>query len=457
MTGAELTDLYLAELSRRNLGAAELLGDLPGTELLNAFQPPGRKYLCRPMFLAEPERDQLYRDVETVRAALVSLPDRLYDGDFAAFARAVGAGDIYVTELMRDRTSPTSRQARADLYRDESGFQLMELNLGSALGGMENADMCRALLKHPVLMDFARAHGLGYIDTMREQVHDLLTESGYEPGSCPVVAVTDWPSSYERKLGPYMGLLARRWRELGLDAHACHLGQLQVRNGRVWLDGRPVDIVARMFMIEYLLESAEAPGLFAPIMDAAARGEVKIFAPLDSDLFTSKGGMAMLSEHRNRHLFTGSELASIDRIVPWTREVRPGPVSLADGTETDLLGYAIANQHELVLKPNMLHGGEGVVLGWHPSTSPRMWRDQLDHALGGDHVIQRRIRPEPELLPDDNGDLVPWNAVWGVFTVVRGYGGTYIRAARCDSDMTVINRGRGAFAGCCLSAGLGLG
>jgi hypothetical protein len=454
---AELTELYLAELTRGGLRPADLLGDLPENNLLNAFGAPGRTYLARPLFLGEQEREQLYRDVETVRAALVSLPDRMYDGDFAAFARAAGAGDVYVTELMRDRSEPTSRQARADLYADSSGFKLLELNLGSALGGMENADICRALLEHPALVDFAQAHSLGYIDTMREHVHDLLTESGFAPGSFPVVAVTDWPSSYENRLGPYFRMLADRWRELGLDAYACHVGQLERRNGRVWLDGRKVDIVARMFMMEYLMESPTAPELFAPILDASARGEVKIFTPLDSDLFTSKGCLAMLSDHRNRHLFTGTELASIDRIVPWTRDIRPGAVSLADGTQTDLLDYAVSHQQELALKPNMLHGGEGVVLGWDPTTSPQIWRDELARALGGSYIIQRRIWPEPELFPDDNGELVPWNAVWGVFTVLRGYGGAYVRAARNDSDMTVINGSRGASSGCCLSAGLGSG
>ncbi|HEY7142724.1 MAG TPA: hypothetical protein VH637_00625 [Streptosporangiaceae bacterium] len=452
MNRAELTSKYLAEVTSRGLRAADLLGDLPDTELLNAFQPPGRRYLPRPVFLSHAEQERLYRDVETVRAALVSLPDRMFAGDFAAFARAVGANETYVGALMRDRSAPTSGQARADLYADETGFHLLELNLGSALGGMENADMCRALLQHPVLAEFAATHRLGYVDTMREQVGDLLTETGFAPGSFPFVAVTDWPSSYHNKLGHYMHLLAARWRKLGLDAHACHLGELKLRGGRVWLDGRPVDVIARMFMIEYLMESPQAPELFGPILDAAARGEVKLFAPLDSDLFTSKGALAMLSEHRNRHLFSSSELASIDAIVPWTRAVRPGPVTLADGSETDLMEYAVAHQGELVLKPNMLHGGEGIVLGWHVATSPRRWRDQLEQAFAGSSVIQRRVRPAAELFPDETGELIPWTTVWGVFTVVSGYGGIYIRAARNDSDMTVINRGRGAYAGCCLTA-----
>jgi hypothetical protein len=452
MDRAALTRLYLDEVTRRRLRAGELLGELPDAELLNAFQPPGRKYLSRPLFIGHAECEQLYTDVARVRAALVSLPDRLYGGDFAAFARAAGADDTYVSAVMRDRSAPTTRQARADLYTDESGFRLLELNLSSALGGMENADMCRALLKHPVLADFARAQRLGYVDTMREQVNDLLVESGLAADSCPFVAVTDWPSSYQRKLGPYMRLLAARWRELGLDAHACHLGELEVRGGRVWLGDRPVDVIARMFMIEYLRESPVAPALLAPILDAAARGAVKIFAPLDSDLFTSKGALAMLSDDANRQVFTGSELASIHRLVPWTRMVAPGPVTVPDGSRADLLDYAIAHQDDLVLKPTLGHGGAGIVLGWH-GTSPQHWREELTSAVKSSYIIQHRIRPVPELFPDEDGELVPWIAVWGMFTVVNGYGGIYVRAATIDSEMTVINRGRGAFAGCCLAAG----
>ena len=148
---ASLTERYLDEITRRGLQAGELLGDLPDTELLNAAQPPGRKYLSRPLFLGQVEREQLYHDVETLHAAVVSLPQRRFGGDFATFARAAGAGDTYIAAVLREQGSP--------------------------------------------------------------------------------------------------------WRELGLDAHACHVGQLQVRGGRVWLDGRPVDIIAWMFMIEYLTEA----------------------------------------------------------------------------------------------------------------------------------------------------------------------------------------------------------
>ncbi|HEU4945920.1 MAG TPA: hypothetical protein VFT31_02090 [Kribbella sp.] len=447
MNRAELTALYLDEVKRSGVAARELIGAQPESELLNAYYQ-GR-YLSRPLFLGHDERDQLYTDLANLRSALISLPDRLYGGDLAAFARAVGMADVQVSAILRSRGTTVTRQTRADLYTDETGFKLLEFNMGSALGGLDNAHMCRALLEHPVLAKFAQAHRLDHVDTMREQVNNILVESGFEPGSSPVVVTTDWPSSYET-LAPYMRLYAEVYREHGLDAYECHIGQLEVRDGRVWLGDRAVDIIVRVFLIEDLLEYPEAPALMDPILDAAARGAVKIFTPMDSDLFASKGALAMLSDEHNRSLFDPTELASLDRTLPWTRMVRAGQVTLEDGSQVELVDYALEHQSDLALKPTLLHGGAGVLLGWRQEVSAELWEEQVRAALDGPYVLQRRVRPVPELFATDDGDAVPWIVNWGVFTVVNGYGGVWARATTVESNIEVINVDRGAYAGCCL-------
>jgi len=179
---AALTASYLDEVRERGASAGELAGDLADSEsvLLNLFYP-GIQYLSRPLFVSHQEVSALHADVETVRRVLVSLPERLYEGDFTAFARDAGAEGYEITALAASRSSPVSPQARADLYEDGSGFRLMEFNMGSALGGMENSDVCRAMLRHPLLAEFAAAHQLGYVDTMREQVTNLRTATGFAP------------------------------------------------------------------------------------------------------------------------------------------------------------------------------------------------------------------------------------------------------------------------------------
>ena len=114
----------------------------------------------------------------------------------------------------------------------------------------------------------------------------------------------------------------------------CHLGELTLRDHRVWLGDRPVDVIYRIFLIEDLL-APDGPALIDPVLRAAERGEVQIFTPMDSQLYASKGALALLSDEANRHLCSAAELASLDRLLPWTRMMRPGLVTV-DGEQVEL-------------------------------------------------------------------------------------------------------------------------
>jgi hypothetical protein len=451
MNGATLTAMYLDEVKRRpGPTISELVANRADADMLDAFYH-GR-YLSRPLFLGAAEREQLTNDLLNLHSALASLPNRLFGGDLAAFARAVGMNDVQVSAILRSRSrgGPT-RQGRADLYRDENGFRLLELNLGSALGGMDNGYMCDALLDNPVLAEFAQTHRLAYVDTMREKVNTIRTERGFPPGSSPVVCTTDWPTSYQT-LAPYMVHFAERMRRNGMTTLTGHIGQLETRDGRVWLGDQPIDIVDRLFMIEDLLESPEAPALMDPVLNAAARGEVQIHTPMDTNLYDSKGALAMLSDESNRSKLEPHELESLDRILPWTRMLQPGPVTLEDGRRVDMLEYVLSHQHDLALKPTLQHGGQGVLLGWRADTAAEAWEEQVRAALGGPYVIQRRIKPVLEMFPNDKGEPEPWIVCWGVFTMACGYGGVYARGSSVESNIEVINVGSGAHNGSAMHA-----
>jgi hypothetical protein len=77
--------------------------------------------------------------------------------------------EVQVSAIMCSRAAAPTTLARADLYV-EHRFRLLEYNMGSPLGDIDNADLVRALL---------------------EQV------------------ITDWPSRYE-KLAPSLRLYCAR-------------------------------------------------------------------------------------------------------------------------------------------------------------------------------------------------------------------------------------------------------
>jgi hypothetical protein len=444
---AVLTAQYLDLVRRSGAGRGELLSVMPRTGLL--WDKYRDRFLSRPLFLGRAERDQLNEDLQHVRTALLSLPGALFGADLAAFAQACGLTGPQTAATLRSQAGQVTQLVRADLYPEPAGLRLLEYNMGSAVGGVDNPSMCRAMLRHPLLRDFAREHQLGYVDTMREQTRMIFAETGRDPGSYPTMAVTSWPDHYQR-FRPFLHRMARRWRTLGLDTHACHIGQLQTGGGRVRLRGRPVDIIFRIFLTEHLL-TPQGPDLIGPLLDAAADGQVAIFTPLDADLYGSKIPLAMLSDDAHRHLFTPAQLAAFDRVLPWTRVVRPGPVALEDGRTVDLLDYAAGHAEDLVLKPALAHGGMGVLAGWHPATSPQAWRAALRAALDAPSVLQRRIRPAAELCPGAAGEVVPWTVTWGVFTSPAGYGGVFARAYPEDSGRAIAQAGTGLIVGCCLT------
>jgi hypothetical protein len=436
---ATLTAQYLDEVTRRGQTAGDLLAVMPRTGVLVARYD--RRHLPRPLFLGHAEADQVNSDLRQLRAAIADLPDLLYDGDVAAFGRTAGLADVQVDAVLRARAGRLTDWVRADMYLGAQGLRLLEFNMGSPVGGMDTSEITQAMLRYPLLREFARTHRLSYPDTAREQVRMLFAESGFKPDSYPMVALADSPDHYER-LHSYFHKVSRRWRDsVGVDAHACHIGQLKVRDGRVWLRGRPVDIIFRMFLIEHLLEP-DGPELFFPLLDAVARGEVAMFTTLETDLYASKATLAMLSDDANRHLFTPAQRAAIGRVLPWTRMMRPGPVTLEDGSTVDLMEYALGHPDDLVLKPALMHGGIGVLAGWDPETTEQVWRDALNRAMGGPYVLQRRVEVVPELCPGEDGELMAWEATWGVFPGAAGFGGAWARCHPAQSEYAITRQGR---------------
>jgi hypothetical protein len=429
MTRNAITAAYLAELERRGIGwdevreAALALVDLGPTTYAGPC-------LTRPAFLDRAERDRLERDLGHVHDALAALPERLFGGDLGGFARAAGMTDVQIDAVLRGEGATPARLSRADIYHDGTDFRLMELNLGSAVGGLDNSLLNPAVLSHPFVAEFTAAAGLSYVDTMAEVADMMLTEYKTDDGHPPLFATLDWPESFTT-LEPQLQASADQMAEYGVEMVPCHLGQLDFGGGRV-----------RLFMVEDLL-APEGPALIDPVLRAIERGEVAMFAPLDAELYGSKAALAMLSDEANRGRFSAAELESLDRLLPWTRMVRDEPVTFGE-ERVDLLEYATEHQAGLVLKPTMMHSGLGVVLGWRATASE--WATALRAAVDGPYVLQARIRPEPELFPAAGG-LELQLVMWGVITVARGFGGAIVRGTT-DLSGSVMNRATGATLGC---------
>ncbi|MEV7226026.1 MULTISPECIES: hypothetical protein [Polymorphospora] len=408
------------------------------------------RFLAGPAFLGDAERRTVAGDLRTIYDLLRSLPDRIFGGSLAALAEAVGMSGQQTALITRSaRTGSLVPLGRADLYHDGTAFSLLEFNITSALGGFENADLNRAMLTFAPLREFVTRHRLGYRDTLACMARTMLAEcaTAVPAGRPPVVAVLDTVDNFA-VIGPRLRVFAAKLAEHGIEGIACHPGQLTYPNGRPTVAGRTVDIVYRYFLAEDLADPASVAEL-EPLLAAADQGKVGLFSRLDAEIYGNKATLAMLSDDRHRALFDAAELACVDRLLPWTRYVRPRTTD-PGGSDVDLLRYAVAHRDDLVLKPTLLHGGSGIVAGWQ--VDPARWQADLTAAMDGPYVLQRRIRPAAEPFPDGAGGAQDLYLNWGIYLgdvdVVGedGYAGCFVRGST-DPAVGVVSLGAGAAVG----------
>ncbi len=404
----------------------------------------GEGYLTRPAFLDKAVAEDLGDRLSRLYDILLSLPDRLYGGDIRALAASVGWSPLQVETVLRSDGTPRKvpRMARSDLYQEKGGFKLLELNVGSPLGGFDTQLMNHAMLRQPYVAEFAAREGLTHVDTLQLLVDMWRTEyPALDFDARPVVALVDWPNSFP-SLEPRLRVMARMLDEHGIEAVPCHAGQVEDRPDGLYVHGRRIDLVHRWFVIEDLL-AGEDTALAGPILRAAEEGRVHLFAPLEVELYGSKGCMALLSDERNRAAFDPAELALIESFLPWTRMLRDGKAHTPDGERVDLLDHVLAHREDLVIKATASHGGLDVLAGWR--TDPAEWRAKAERALGGPYIVQQRVRPVTEEFPvgDGSGRTEPVVLNWGVFLAGRGYGGSFIRGI-ADPEAGVVSLANGA-------------
>lgn len=449
-TGSHLAENEITQrfLARWDGEPAERLRDLAdSTKIPFSFR---NRFLTRPGFLGAEQVRSVTQDLDDLLTLLYALPSRVFGGDAAAMAHAVGLSPVQCDVVARTATGDPARYGRADLYYDGRDFRLLEFNVTSALGGWELPHLNRWLLRDPMLASFVEDEGLEYPDTVALFADLIRAEcTGLDCPSRPVVAVAEWPTTYEKGI-ERIGHLSRTLGSYGFDAYPCHIGQLTSRDDHIFLDGRHVDVVLRWFPVSEFENDPAALALVEPVITAVERGAVGMFSSFSAALFATKGALALLHDEDHRDVLSPAERALVDRFVPWTKELRDTEAD-ADGQRVDLVDYTLANRSRLILKPTHHYGGTGVLPGW--TADEQTWAEAVRTGLKNHYVVQRRVQPATERFPasDTATGTREMSVNWGIFLTGHSYGGTMIRALP-GADAGVVNSSIGAASNCTFHA-----
>ena len=174
------------------------------------------------------------------------------------------------------------------------------------------------------------------------------------------------------------GSLARDLTRQGLPTIVADPRDLHLRNGRLVAQGGEVDLLYRDCELSEFLEIEAAGHRLTGLRQAIREGR------LVSGLlweFDQKSAWEIFTDPAFFPYFTPAQRALFRAYLPWTRLVREATVHDPGGRLVDLPAYIRRRKDRLVLKPNMLYGGQGVVIGCQ--TAQSAWDRTLSRALRG--------------------------------------------------------------------------
>jgi hypothetical protein len=386
----------------------------------------GSVLLDRPLFVDDRRVRRFADDLATIFRLLVALPARLFHGSLDGYCAAAGIEPRLARLMTRGATGSPPLIARSDAYDDGRDLRLLELNCGTELGGYAFSEMSRALLDVPAFRTFAEENALGYVDTV-EHVAALLRDvaAPVAAGDRPVVMLLETTGGIEAHPG-FRAVQEAMCRH-GIDFLLGEVQDVRTRDGKLTLDEKPIDVAMRFCAAGEILECPYGEGVLEPVIRAHEDGKTILFTTLENSLFASKGGLALLSDERNRSAFSDEEIQVIDRVIPWTRV-------LVDDAE--LLERCRAERESFVLKPCVGWGAVGTVVG--RTVTDEEWVQALAARSDGLSVVQRLVTPVLEDVCDAvTGEIGRWSANWGVFVTEAGYAGAFARALK-PTDGTIV-------------------
>lgn len=238
--------------------------------------------------------------------------------------------------------------------------------------------------------------------------------------------------------------LAAYIKQQGLDALVADPRELSWRRGRLFAKGQEVDLLYRDCELGEFVDMERHGRRLTGLRQAIQHGRLISGLMWEFDL---KSAWEVFTDPQYAAWFSTAQQRAFRAYLPWTRLVRQGTVTDPAGKRVDLPAYIRRQQRHLVLKPNALYGGQGVVIGSRATRSA--WEATLRKALRGrtPYVVQRAARIGTERFPmlrsDGAARVVQRSVVSGFFFNSSGVG---LIGRFADDPVVNVSRGGGLLA-----------
>lgn len=369
--------------------------------------------LLRPRFLSRNQFERVCSATTSTFAALKHLQGEMTKNP--QLLSTLGLSDDHLA-LVRHTLGPTvGILGRFDGFIDTSGqVQFMEFNPFPG-GTVYNDTVTSAFLEAPIMQAFRERYPVQWAFNASQMLPALATCFAKQGGKgVPCIAIVtnagQAPAVIAASQGSMLSLQFEHsfevQRTIGLLQHngvphvvAAPSELAYSPTGGLSVRGQQVNAVFVASWSDLIGQPASHP-LFVATRDRAIW---LLNSVVDTVMLGNKASLALLSDPDTNSFLTPPELQAVERHVPWTRVVRPGPTEY-EGQRKDLPALVAAQKDDFVLKPADGWGGASILVGNQCTAS--QWDEGLHQALASNYVVQRLIKAATSAYPVlDNGHV----------------------------------------------------
>jgi hypothetical protein len=274
---------------------------------------------------------------------------------------------------------------RGDFVLTSSGYKCLEFNIAANIGGLHLPFWAVPYFENPIILRFLKENHIkikdrDVIDIFLEHLVAAAGETLTITGSQLNIAIvakkrgeapgeTNEPDDIEITINRrYAETLYRLDKKLPGSMIFCDFDDLTVRDDGLYHEDQPVHVLVESY------EGAVPP----EIMHLFKTRRICLFNGPVTGLMSNKLNLALLSEHEDSPLYNEAEREAIKTYIPWTRKILPSE-TFYKGEKIQLVDFIRQNREQLVMKPAVGYGGEGVAVGKY--TSQNQWETVLQTAL----------------------------------------------------------------------------
>lgn len=399
-----------------------------------------------PTYLSRQRKEEMASAGVGVFNLIKKIPSLVFGNDPEKISRYYQLPVDEVKQKIR-RLDDQSRYmvGRGDFIFTGSGWKCIEYNVTPNLGGWQSPLWEPLYLNHPLISKFNAAQRLSIQNkSLIELFFDFIIGT-YLDGSGPSKSASEINIAFHVEkilnLGEHLKIYLKQLYKKKVQAIDprlkgelifCHYRDLDIKNHRILHKETEVNVLVWLgFQV-----------IPAEVIDVFERGNVELCNGPVSDILSSKLNLSLLSENEDSGLFTPQEEKLIRDYIPWGRKLLPGTTTY-HGEKVEMEDFVHRHQDNLVLKPAVGYGGDGILIGHN--TSPEEWRSAISTGFEQQSwLIQEHVETPYFLYQNGPTGSQMHTTVWGFFVAGSTHSGQWVRVMPDTNKKGIINCHQGA-------------